>query len=152
MIDIVAAENLARARGIKRNAPAPLLKNFRMSKSAEAARSEARVKNILLHSSSYEFDDGVYIDLKKSGSAVVFGFCDILREHGFRRAIVLSKMRMALEGCRKRGCGAVVCTLAESEHELRSARELEAFMSVLGMNQHEKAHAEECAQKLAGGK
>jgi len=33
---------------------------------------------------------------------------------------------------------------------VRNGEELEAFMSVLGMNPHEKKFAEKCAAKLAG--
>ncbi len=149
MNDIVSVENLPRARGIKAAVAAQMLKNFRSPKNQAETRADCRMRHALLYSPLYEFDDGVFKDLSKHSGAVVFSFSDVLCEKGFRRAIVLSKMRLALGACRKSGCGAVACTLAKDENSLRSARELEAFMAVLGMNEHEKAHAEECMEKLA---
>lgn len=148
MNDIVSGENLPHARGIKAAVAARTLKNFRSPKNQAEARADCRVQHALLYSPGYGFDDGVFKDLSKHSGAVVFSFSDICGEKGFRRAIMLSKMRLALDSCRKSGCGFVVCTLAKDENALRNARELEAFMAVLGMNGHEKAHAEECMEKM----
>jgi RNase P/RNase MRP subunit p30 len=119
-----------------------------MPKSQKEAIADARMKGALLYSSGYEFDDGVYKDLAKGNGALVFAFCDVLRESGFRRGIMISKMRLAFASCRKAGCGFVVCTMAKNENELRNDAELGAFMSVLGMNYHEKKFAGECAARL----
>jgi len=100
---------------------------------------------------SYEFDDGVCKDLARCGGAVLFSFSDILREKGFRRSIMLSKMRLALAACRNGGCGAVACTLAQNAAGLRNAREILAFMAVLGMGQEEKKASVQLLAKLAGG-
>ena len=107
---------------------------------------------MLIYSPQYEFDEGVFFDLEKTGGAVVFSFSDLLYEKGFRRAITLSKMRLAFSSCRKKGCGFVVCTLANDENGLRSGRELVSFMSVLGMNEHEKKFCESTMDRLAGRK
>ncbi len=152
MQDIVSGENLPRARGIKNSVLASALQNFRRPKDAKAAVSDARMQNALLYSPEYEFDDGIYKDLARKNGAIVFSFSDILKETGFRRAIVISKMRLAFAACRKSGCGFAVCTLANEEGEARNARELEAFMSVLGMDGHEKRFAERTAERLASGK
>ncbi len=149
MNDIVSSENLPLAHGIVSAVAAQTLKNFRSPKNPAEARADCRMPHALLYSSLYEFDEGVFKELSKRGGAVVFSFSDIICEKGFRRAIVLSKMRLALGACRKSGCGFVACTLAKDENSLRSARELEAFMAVLGMNEHEKAHAEKCMEKMA---
>lgn len=117
-----------------------------------SAKSAARARGMLIYSPQYEFDEGVFFDLEKTGGAVVFSFSDLLYEKGFRRAITLSKMRLAFSSCRKKGCGFVVCTLANDENGLRSGRELVSFMSVLGMNEHEKKFCESTMDRLAGRK
>lgn len=150
MNDIVSSENLPLAHGIKAALAAQALKNFRSPKNPAESRSDCRMQNALLYSPLYEFDEGVFKELAKRRGAVVFSFSDILKENGFRRAIALSKMRLAYASCRKSGCGAVVCTLAKDAHSTRNARELGAFMALLGMNEHEKAHSEMAAERLVG--
>lgn len=149
MLDIVVGEGLAGQKGISRLLQAQLLKNFRQVKSSEEAKGIARTKNVLVYAPTYELDEGVYRDLQRNGGAVVFSFSDILHESGFRRAVLLSKMRLAFALCRKSGAGFVVCSLANEENGLRSAREIWAFMAVLGMGQHEKLHAEKLLERLA---
>lgn len=148
MQDIVG-KNLPCARGIKHSVLASGLNNFRKPKDAKAAVSDARMPNALLYFQNYEFDDGVCKDLAKKKGAVIFSFSDVLKENGFRRAIVISKMRLAFAACKKSGCGFVICTLANDESETRNERELEAFMSVLGMNEHEKKFAQQTLERLA---
>jgi len=149
MHDLVLAENLPSARGIRENVAAQALKAFRQPKSQEEAKAAARTKGAVLYSQSYDFDDGVYQDLAKASGSVAFSFSDVLGEQGFRRAIVISKMRLAMQCCRKSGCGFVFCTLAKDGAELRNARELEAFMAVVGLGQHEKEFAEKNSERLA---
>ena len=148
MLDIVASEGLARQKGMSRLIAAPALKGFKTVKSSEEAKSVARMKNVLLYSPSYELDDGVYKDLQRNGGALVFSFSDVISQGGFHRSIMLSKMRLAFAACRKSGSGFVVCSMAGDENGCRSAREIEAFMAVLGMDQHEKLHAEKLLLKL----
>ena len=148
MLDLVFGENIGKSRGISNALPVSSLSNFRQIRAPSESTSIARMKNALLYSGSYEFDDGACKELFKYGGALVFSFSDILREHGFRRAIVLSKMRLAFAQCQKSGCGFVVCTLAKDGSEARNARELEAFKSVLGMNQHEKEFADRALERL----
>lgn len=147
MLDLVLAGNLPKLDGIDALVPASALPNFRQTK-APSSKGDARVKGALLYSPSYEFDDGAYLELARGGGALVFSFSDVLGEKGFRRAIVISKMRLALAACRKSGCGFVFCTLAKNEAGLRNARELVAFMAVLGMTQEEKKHSKELLEKL----
>ncbi len=150
MLDIVSAENLPKPRGVKKTALASTLKNFKAPKSAGEATACSRMRDTLLYSPSYEFDDGIFKDLKKSGGAIAFVFRDILAEKGFRRGIMISKMRLAFSSCRKAGCGFVVCTMAQDGNGLRNRRELEAFMSILGMTEHEKKFAVQATERLAG--
>ncbi len=149
MLDLVFGENAGKSNGIKNALPVSSLQNFRQIRSPSESTQLARMKNALLYSAGYEFDDGAFKDLNKSGGAIVFAFSDVLRETGFRRAIAISKMRLAFAQCQKTGCGFVVCTLAKDSGEMRSARELEAFKSVLGMNQHEKEFADRTLERLA---
>jgi len=151
MLDIACFESPRALPGIGFVATAEALKNFRRVDLA-SAKSAARTKGMLVYSPQYEFDEGVFLDLKKSGGALVFSFSDLLPEKGFRRAISLSKMRLAFSSCRKAGCGFAVFTLAKDEGGLRSGRELRSFMAVLGMNEHEKKFCESTAERLAGGK
>ncbi len=149
MIDLVAAEGLPRSSGISAAVPMAALKNFRKIAAASQAKPECRTKHALIYSASYELDGGALKDLEKSGGALLFSFCDLIREQGFRRAIVLSKMRLALAQCRKAGCGFAACTLAGNANETRNAREIKSFMAELGMDQHERKRAGEILEKLA---
>ncbi len=152
MLDLVLADNLPKLAGIDSLSSARGLKNFRQPKGPSEARGECRGKSVLLHVPAYELDDGIFKELAKSKGAVVFSFGDILPLKGFRRAIMLSKMRLALASCRKAGCGMVFCTLAAEQRGLRNAREIEAFMAVLGMDQHEKKFSTQLLEKLVGEK
>jgi hypothetical protein len=152
MLDLVLAENLPKLAGIESLQTAKGLKNFRQPKDAAAARGDCRMKGALVHLPSYEFEEGSFKELAKSGGAVVFSFGGILPLKGFRRSIMLSKMRLAFSSCRRAGCGAVACTLAADERGLRNAREIAAFMAVLGMDQHERKFSEKLLEGLAGGK
>ena len=148
MIDVVSAENLPKVDGIDALVAATALKNFVIAQNEAEARAGAKKKGVLLYVPAYEFDDGVCGELARSKGALVFSFADVLRQKGFRRAIVLSKMRLALAQCRRGGCAFAVVTLAKSWEELRNARELVAFAAVLGMNPQEKKIAEETAARL----
>ncbi|MCX8198191.1 MAG: hypothetical protein N3F07_03300 [Candidatus Micrarchaeota archaeon] len=147
MYDIVMAKGLRCAKGIEENLLAESLKAFRQAKTHDDLEPLAKVKNVLLHFPQYELDEGACRQLAKSNGCLVFAFCDILAERGFRRGILISKMRLAAESCRKAGCGYVFCTLARGEHELRTARELRSFMAILGLSQHEICFAQEKAKE-----
>lgn len=148
MIDIVLAQ-LPKLDGIDAAAIASSLKNFSQPKDAASARAAAKAKGALLYSPLYEFDDGVLVELARSGGAVVFSFSDVLKERGFRRGILLSRMRLLLNAARKRKCGFAACTLAKDEESLRNGRELTAFMAVLGMSDVERKGAEKISEALA---
>ena len=148
MLDLVLAGDLPKLAGIDALVAARSLPNFRQPK--DAAKGDCRAKGALIYSPGYELDDGLCKELERAGGALVFSFSDILRERGFRRAIALSKMRLALSQCRKAGCGFVVCTLAQREGETRNARELTAFMAVLGMSREEREFSENTLERLAG--
>ncbi|MCX6771459.1 MAG: hypothetical protein NTX79_05380 [Candidatus Micrarchaeota archaeon] len=128
------------------------LSNFFSAPDARAAKPLCRKKGILLHVSSCEIDEGDLLELARAGGALVFSLSDILSESGFRRAILLSKMRLALAACRKRGTSFVFATLAKDANELRSAREISAFAAVLGMSDVERKGAEKKLLSLTGGK
>jgi len=148
MIDLVAAEKLPKEAGIVEAVPFSALKNFFQPKNPGETRAQCRMKNAILYSKSYEIDEGAIKELAGVGGSVVFSLSDILREKGFRRGIMLSKMRLALSSCRKSGCGLLVCTLAADANSVRTARELESFMAVLGMTEQEMTLAKECAERL----
>ncbi|VVC01437.1 Uncharacterised protein [uncultured archaeon] len=151
MQDLVRAK-LSRQKGIGKMLLASALPNFRQVKDSGEAKPAARQKNAIVYCPAYELDDGVYNDVHRNGGAVVFAFCDLLRENGFRRAIMLSKMRLAFACCRRSGADFAVCSLANEGNEARNARELEAFCAVLGMTQHEKSHAEKTLARLTAKK
>ncbi|MCX8194962.1 MAG: hypothetical protein N3G22_02540 [Candidatus Micrarchaeota archaeon] len=148
MIDIVRGAGLPLAAGIKKAIVAGSLKNFKEAKSPSEALSACRSKGALLYLQRQEFDDGIFVELKRHKGAVVLALADILNERGFRRAIALSKMRLVVEACRRVGCDFVACTLAKDESEVRNARELQAFQSMLGMNRHEQKHSDKVLEKL----
>jgi len=151
MPDIVLVQELGTSIAGGSVVCASSLSNFFSVPNALAAKALCRKKNILLHVRSYEIDDGDMLELARAGSAFVFSFSDILSESGFRRAILLSKMRLVLAVCRKRGTGFVFVTLAKDVSSMRSARELSAFAAVLGMSDVERKTAEKKLLSLAGG-
>ena len=142
MIDIVLAENLPKPSGLDSLVPAQSLKNFSQLANAASARNAAKRKRAILYSSSYDIEDGALLELAANRGAIVFSFSDVLKERGFRRGILLSRMRLLLSAARKRKCGFVVCTLAKNANEMRNARELTAFMAVLGFSDVERKDAE----------
>jgi RNase P/RNase MRP subunit p30 len=64
---------------------------------------------------------------------------------------MISKMRLLLSTCRKRGAGFIFATLAGDEGQMRSARELSAFAAVLGATDVERKAAEKRMKQLADG-
>ena len=127
-------------------APFPL---FQIAK-AQEAKAAAKRKRALLYCKGYEIDDGALLEAARNGGAVLFAFCDVLGESGFRRAIIVSKMRLLLQACRREGCPFAFCTLASNEGQLRSARELAAFAAVLGATPEERKHSEKLLEGIAG--
>ena len=138
--------------GAGRALPISSIPNFFDAANALAAKQLCRKKCALVHPSGYEIDDGDLLELSRAGGAVVFSFSDILSESGFRRSILISKMRLLVSACRKRGTGFVFATLAKDANGLRSARELSAFAAVLGATDVERKGAEKRLLSLAGKK
>jgi hypothetical protein len=149
MLDLTFGKNLGRSAGISRTIPVSSLNSFLQVRLPSESTFAAKAKNSLVYCPSYELEEGAYGELKKSGGALVFSFSDIIQQSGFRRAIMISKMRLAFLQCRKSGCGFVVCTLAKSQHELRNAHELESFKHILGMSMHEREFADKTLERLA---
>jgi RNase P/RNase MRP subunit p30 len=118
---------------------------------AKSAKQFCRKKSALLHPANYEVDDGDLLELARAGGAIVFSFSDVLPERGFRRSILISKMRLLLSACRKRGTGFIFATLAKDASQVRSARELSAFAAVLGATDVERKAAEKRMMGIAGG-
>ena len=137
--------------GAGRALPASSLSFFFDAANALAAKQVCRKKGALVHPSGYEVDDGDLLELARAGGAVVFSFSDVLSERGFRRSILISKMRLLLFACRKRGTGFIFATLAKDAAQMRSARELVAFAAVLGATDVERKAAEKKMASLDGG-
>ena len=150
MYDLVLSENLENAGGIAKSVFAPSIPNFK-SCSGKDARGFAKQKGMLLHAPSYEIDDGTLLDLARAGGAVVFSFSDIIKERGFRRAILISKMRLLLSACRRAKCGFVFASLAAGENSRRNSRELAAFSVIVGIDSGERKSSEKLLPALCGG-
>ena len=146
MTDIVRFVPVAN-EGAGRALSVSSLSFFFDSANALAAKQVCRKKFALVHPSGYEVDDGDLLELARAGGAIVFSFSDVLSERGFRRSILISKMRLLLSACRKRGTSFIFATLAKDAAQMRSARELSAFAAVLGATDVERKEAE---KKLAG--
>lgn len=128
--------------GAGRALPASSLPNFFEAADAKAAKQHCRKKGALLHVPGYEVDDGDLLELARAGGAIVFSLSDVISERGFRRSILISKMRLLLSACRKRGTAFIFVTLAKDAPMARSARELSAFAAVLGATDVERKQAE----------
>ncbi|MCX6769444.1 MAG: hypothetical protein NT051_02060 [Candidatus Micrarchaeota archaeon] len=139
MYDIVLDGALPGARGISHAAPAASLRNFKKANSQPEAKQCAKTGKVLLYSPGYEIDDGALLDVSRAGGAVVFSFSDLLLLHGFRRAILLSKMRLLADACRRVGAGMVFCSMASEAGNTRNARELRSFAYAAGLSSHEAA-------------
>jgi len=146
-MDIVRFEPSAN-EGAGRALPVSSVANFFEAATALAAKQFCRKRSALLHPAGYEVDEGDLLELARAGGAIVFSFSDVLSERGFRRSILISKMRLLLSACRKRGTGFVFVTLAKSANEFRSARELSAFAFVLGATDVERKEAEKKLRNL----
>jgi RNase P/RNase MRP subunit p30 len=151
MYDLVLSKDLENAGGIAKSVFAPLLPNFRSCESRDASRA-AKQKAVLLHVPSYEVDDGALIELGRSGGAIVFSFADMLKDKGFRRAILISKMRLLLAACRRAKCGFVFVSLADGRDSQRNSRELCAFSVIAGIDSGERKASEKLLAALAGGR
>jgi len=136
------------SEGAGRALPVSSLPFFFDSADAKAAKQFCRKKGALLHCAGYEVDDGDLLELARAGGAIAFSFSDVLGERGFRRSILISKMRLLLSACRKRGTLFIFVTLAKDATQIRSARELAAFAAVLGANDVERKEAEKKLQTM----
>ncbi len=146
MHDIVLAPGLGTAQGVQ-TVFAGELKAFRPHQNCSTARQDCRKNGVLLYCKSYDLDDGAYKEIARAGGAAVFAFADLLCEKGFRRAITISKMRLAIGACRRMGCGFVFATLASKSIQLRTDKELEAFMAVAGLGGEEMKHSQKILAK-----
>jgi RNase P/RNase MRP subunit p30 len=135
--------------GAGRALPVSSLSFFFDAANALAAKQSCRKKGALVHPSSYGIDDGDLLELSRAGGAVVFSFSDVLSERGFRRSILISKMRLLLSACRKRKTGFIFATLAKDASQMRSGRELVAFAAVLGATDLERKEAEKRSLGIA---
>ena len=131
--------------------PASSLANLFSVPDSKSAKAACKKKSALLHVSSYEIDDGDLIELSRGKGAIIFSFSDILGEHGFRRAILLSKMRLLLSACRKTGAGFVFASMAKNADGVRNARELVAFAYVVGAGDVEIKAAQEALERFTSG-
>ncbi|MFA6907932.1 MAG: hypothetical protein WC263_03820 [Candidatus Micrarchaeia archaeon] len=138
------------SEGAGRALPVSSLPFFFDIANATAAKGVCRKKSALVHAAAYEIDDGDLLELARAGGAIVFSFSDVLAERGFRRGIIISKMRLLLAACRKRGTGFAFATLAKDSSHMRSARELAAFAAVLGATDVEMKAAKKSIVRLAG--
>ncbi|MFA6328150.1 MAG: hypothetical protein WCY41_01765 [Candidatus Micrarchaeia archaeon] len=150
MPDIVRFEPTGKD-GAGRALPASSLPNFFEAANALAARQFCRKKGAIVHPSGYDVDDGDLLELARAGGAIAFSFSDVLSERGFRRSILISKMRLLLSACRKRGTPFVFVTLAKDASQARGARELSAFATVLGATDVERKAAEKKMSGIADG-
>ena len=139
------------SEGADRALPVSSLPNFFDAADAKAAKQCCRKKGALVHAPGYEIDDGDLLELARAGGAAVFAISDILAERGFRRSILISKMRLLLSACRKRGTSFIFATLAKDASQARSARELSAFAAVLGATDVERKSAEKRLLGITGG-
>ena len=127
------------------------ISNFFDAADARAAKQPCRKKGALVHPANYEVDEGDLLELARAGGALVFSLSDVISERGFRRAIIISKMRLLLSACRRRGTGFVFATLAKGASQMRSARELSAFAAVLGATDVERKASEKRIALIADG-
>jgi RNase P/RNase MRP subunit p30 len=148
MQDIACFVPASDSKGAGQALLASSLPFFFSFKDSKAAKQHCRRTGALVHVASCELDDGDLLALAKAGGAVVFSLSDVIESQGFNRAILISKMRLLLTSCRKTGAGMAFATLAASEGNMRTARELVAFARVLGATDSEIKAAEERLEKV----
>jgi RNase P/RNase MRP subunit p30 len=153
MIDIVSFSGKEKsAPGIKECFESGALPNFFSSTNSKEIGNAAKKKRTILRCPTYEVDDGSLLEIARGKGALLFCFSDLLKEKGFRRGILISKMRLLVAAARRMGAVCAVCTLAANENEVRSARELDAFAAVIGMSDVERNDSEKQIEILAFGK
>lgn len=118
-----------------------LPKNFFSSSQNPKELASLARKCRLLHNPSYDAQEGWVSAAAQSGCAIVFSVCDAARLCGFKRGILISKMRILLSMCKKYGAKTYVCSLAQKEYEQRNRHERECFAMYLGMEKKEAKEA-----------
>ena len=118
-----------------------LPKNFFFSSMDAAQLLSGAKKCALIRSPQYDAQEGWVSAAAQSGCAIVFGVCDAARLAGFKKAILVSKMRMLVAMCKKYGAKICVCSLAQKEYEARNEHERLCFAMYLGLERKEAKEA-----------
>ena len=74
--------------------------------------------------------------------SIGFSFSSLLNASNYRRAQIIGRMMQNIKLCRKYKVKTVIASFASTPYEMRSAKDLEAFFSVIGM------HPKECKEAL----
>jgi hypothetical protein len=136
MYDLVLGDSLPPARGIKENINAKQIR-LKIAKDKEELIKFAKIRNAIIYYDKYEFSEKFFFELKRKKGAVLFALKDIIEKSGYQRAITLAKIKNSFEECRKNNCNFLFCSLAEKKEELRNARELIAFMRIVGLSSYQ---------------
>ncbi|MCX8196831.1 MAG: hypothetical protein N3G80_00745 [Candidatus Micrarchaeota archaeon] len=147
MLDIVCADGLEPPLGIKQLISSSRLKNF-----CDKNQAIEKKRKAIFYRESYEFKEGELKKLASLGSAVLLSFSDVAYQKGIRRGIVLSKMKILVEMCRRTGCRMVFATLAQEPNMLRNAKEIESFMKVVGLRPNEIEASKKSIEELCGAR
>ncbi len=79
--------------------------------------------------------------LKEREVAVGFNFNDILNSSNEERSLIIGRMMQNVRLCRKYKIEMVIASFAKNKFEMRSAKDLLAFVRVIGMNGQEAKKA-----------
>ena len=99
------------------------------------AATEAKNKKILIMLRDHKFDDGAIKTIaEKKKACFLIDLSVIIKSHGIRRAIEISKLRNFLRLCAKHGAFYTFASFAEKEEEIRSPEELEHIAMLFDIN------------------
>ncbi len=106
------------------------------------AAAEYRSRKALILLKDFAFDEGaIKLIAEKKTACFLIDLGRLIRAHGVPRAIMISKLRSFLALCNKYGAFYAFATFSGKEDAVRSARELESIIMLLGLSRGQAAFA-----------
>jgi len=135
MFDIIKCDADPKKHGFENFYKFDQVKDRIMTFDNVVAATETKNKKILIILRDYKFDDGAIKTIaEKKKACFLIDLSAIIKSHGIRRAVEMSKLRSFLRLCNKHGAFYTFASFAENEEEIRSPEELEHIAMLFDIN------------------
>jgi len=135
MFDIIKCDADPKKYGFENFYKYDMVKDRIMTFDNVVAATETKNKKVLIVLRDHKFDDGaIKIIAEKKKACFLIDLSVIIKSHGIRRAIEISKLRNFLRICAKHGAFYSFASFAEKEEEIRSPEELEHIIMLFDLN------------------